>query len=417
MSKFIYLTIVFFILLANAPSANEHPIEPKAAFVKNNHLWIKNGENEKQITSKGSISYPKWSFDGNWIAYLKGNTHPLFEGELWLYSLKEDKHIKLHDKSIHNFQWSPTDNSLGFQVNPKEQGNGFRSRGHLYMADVMTLTTIQHMASTISNFSWLPDGSGFLISTKTGDKLDSTIELSEMLLESKKAQHVFTIPVAENEYFIATSPFKWSKDNQWIAFLLIPTASMSADSNTLCILSSDGKLFSKADKMLNYDEWFQWAPSYSLLGTISGEGREATNNKALKLHHPLYIKTEELTPTNSVDRDLTWLNDKQLVTARSIKSEWVDEEKRPLPSLVMIDIHTQKQTQFSNPAKNEGDFRPQQVDGKLVWIRTNRETASVWMSDTDGSNQKEWITMIDIGNYYYEKWDWDEVFGLYIPKN
>jgi hypothetical protein len=418
MNKMICVILGFIFFLLPAPfsvTADSSPL--KAAYIKDNNLWINFGETDKQITSSEKVGYPKWSFDGKWLAYLKGKADPLFEGELWLYNLEQDTHIKLHSISKNNFQWAPDKNSIAFQVNPKEQGNGFQSRGQLYIADAIDLTNVQHIASTISNFSWLPDGSGFVISTKTGDKLDSDIELSKIRLEPQEVQLLNTIPVADNEFFITTSPFKWSKDNHWFAFLLIPTASMSADSNTLCILSNDGKLFSKADKMLNFDEWFQWAPTNPLLGTISGEGREATSNKTLRLHHPLYIKTEDFTPTNMVDRDLTWLNDKQIVTARSVESEWLDEAERPLPALFKIDIHTQKQLQFTTPLKNEGDFRPQHIDGKIVWVRTNRESASVWMSDSEGANQKEWISTIDLGNWYYDKWDWDEVFCLYIPKN
>ncbi|MBE4907336.1 hypothetical protein IMZ08_04580 [Bacillus luteolus] len=417
MKRIVALITAVFLILPTLCLAQQPVSDPlRAAYIKNNHLWIINGENQKQITTGGNSSYPKWSFDGKWLAYLKGNKKPVFEGELWLYSLEQDKHFKLHSNSKNNFQWAPATNRIAYQINPKEQGNGFQSKGQLYMADVMTLTNVQQIYSTTSNFSWLPDGSGFLVSTKTGDKLDSDIELSQILLESKKIQPLVSIPVAENEYFIATSPFKWSKDNEWIAFLLIPTASLSADSNTLCIVSKDGKLFTKADKMLNHNEWIQWSPTYPLLGAIIGEGRESTSNKSLKLHHPLYVKTEDFTPANSVDRDLTWINNEEIVTARSIESEWLEEAKRPLPALYKIDIHTQKQTQFSTPSKNEGDFRPQHIDGKVVWVRTNRENASIWISASEGTNQKEWISTIDIGNWYYDKWDWDEVFGLYIPR-
>ncbi len=414
--KLKHLIIGFvFILLLLPLSVSADSTLMKAAYIKDNSLWIKINETDKQISSEKMLGYPKWSFDGKWLAYLKGKARPLFEGELWLYNLEHDKHFKLHSNSKNNFQWAPATNRIAYQINPKEQGNGFQSKGQLYLADVRTLTNVQQISSTISNFSWLPDDSGFLISTKTGDQLDSDIELTQILLESNKIQPLVSIPVAENEYFISTSPFKWSKDNEWIAFLLIPTASLSADSNTLCIVSKDGKLFTKADKMLNHDEWIQWSPTFPLLGTISGEGREATSNKSLKLHHPLYVKTEDFTPANSVDRDLTWINNEEIVTARSTESAWLEEEKRPLPALYKVNIHTQKQTQLTTPSKNEGDFRPQHTGEKVVWVRSNRDNASIWISDSEGTNQKEWISKIDIGSWYYDKWDWEEVFGLYIP--
>ncbi|MGO4273789.1 translocation protein TolB, partial [Paenibacillus sp. TAF58] len=44
----------------------------RAAFVRNGDLWIKAGNNERQQTRGAYILNPKWSYDGKWIAYTKG---------------------------------------------------------------------------------------------------------------------------------------------------------------------------------------------------------------------------------------------------------------------------------------------------------------------------------------------------------
>lgn len=232
--------------------------ELKAAFIKNDDLWIKIDNKEIRITNGDFVRFPKWSFDGNWIAYIKGskiNENPLYQGNLWLYHVKSQRHFKVFSNVSTNFRWSPNQNTLGFQ-----------SDKVLNLINVNSLNQPHKIASGIINFSWLPDGTGFLTSSKAGESVFSDILLTKISLNNKKkyqSQHFYTIRVGKNDYFYGTSQFKWSFDHSWIAFQLIPTASLSADSNTISVLSSDGQSFHKIDEMLNYKEWFQWAPSHN----------------------------------------------------------------------------------------------------------------------------------------------------------
>ena len=247
--------------------------------------------------------------------------------------------------------------------------------------------------------------------------------LSKILLSHNKNQyqsqshHFYTIPVGKNEYFYGTSQFKWSYDHRWIAFQLQPTASLSADSNTISVLSNDGTSFHKIDEMLDYEEWFQWAPTKNFLGYIQGFNRMAIENKELKVTQMENNITSIYTPKGYVDRDLTWQTDDSIFVSRSMESEWVDVEKRPMPSLYKINIKTKKSKKITSPSLKEGDFHPQYInnENKLIWIRTNREKTNVWIANPNGLNQKIWIENINPGNWYYEHWSWDEVFSLYLP--
>ncbi|MGG3467715.1 translocation protein TolB [Neobacillus pocheonensis] len=268
------------------------------------------------------------------------------------------------------------------------------------------------IGSHIENFSWLPDGKGFITSSKESEKLNSDIILSRVLLGRKNLEikHFYTVPVHEDELFVSTSRFKWSHDNKWIAFLMVPTASLSADGNKLCVLSSNGKVFKRVDEMLNYEEWFQWAPTRDVLGYISGVGREAMKNKQMKtISFPAFV-VKDITPRGSVDRDLAWKNNGVLFVSRSKESELVDISDRPLPSIFEI---SKKQRQVTFPSKNEGDFAPQYLGNTLYWIRTDRKTANILVSRPNESKEKQWIKDITLGTWYYEKWHWDEVFDLY----
>ncbi len=412
--------IVIFFIIAAIVSMQHSPFflaqsneELKAAFVKNDDLWLKVEDKEKRITNGEYVRYPQWSFDGNWIAYIRGvkkNEFPIFEGDLWLYNVKQNHHTKVLPNVNKNFQWAPHNNILALQ-----------SANDLKTIDAQSLHQLQNITSGIENFSWLPDGSGFLTSSKAGENVFSDIVLSKVLFNRKKNQyqshHFYTIHVGRNDYFYGTSQFKWSYDNRWIAFQLVPTASLSANSNTLSILSNDGSHFHKFGEMLHYEEWFQWAPTTNSLGYIEGFGRGTIQNKKLKVEDIVNNTNILFSPKGFVDRDLTWKTDNQIFVSRSLESDWLDVELRPMPSIYRINLQTNKQRKITSPSSKEGDFYPQWIsnENKLIWIRTDRDHASVLIADTNGEDQKKWIENIDIGSWYYEHWEWDEVFSLYQP--
>lgn len=392
--KKILFSLLLFLLIPTVISARGND-SLKAAFIRGDDLWIKTGSKEIRVTNGEYIRFPKWSADGSRIAYLKGDAS---EGELWLYNLKKKKHIKVGAGVGNNFQWSPKGTAIGFQVNKT-----------LYVSNN---DQSQIFASNIENFSWLPDGSGLLTSAKESEALDSDIFLRKVLLNGSGG-NFYTIPVEKGEYVVSTSGFKWSKDKKWLSFLLIPTASLSADGNTLCVLSSDGKVFQKVDEMLNDEGWFEWAPANNYLGYISGVGREATINKKLAVFKVPSMTKEVITPQGYTDRDFAWLNNQTLYVSRSKESEWVDVEKRPLPSLYKLDLTSNEQLKLTSPLANEGDFEPTIGRHRLVWIRTDRKMANVFVSPTQFFKEKVWIKDINVASSYYERWNWDEVFRLF----
>jgi Tol biopolymer transport system component len=408
MKKQIILMILIVLLIPLTGFATTNN-DLQAAFIRNDDLWMKIGEKEIRLTNGEDIRYPKWSFDGSLIAYLKGsNQTEFYNGELWVYNLKFNKHFKIKSNVNHDYQWSSKRNEIGFLDNK----NLFRVDTELFNQNKVTPIT-----SNVENFSWMPDGNGFLISSKESPQLDSDIILSTIHFRPDSQKPVikplYTVPVDENEYFISTSKFKWSNDKKWISFLLVPTASLSADSNTLCIMSNDGRVFQRTDEMLNAEDWFQWAPSESFMGYISGVGREATSNKKLKVLAMPSMEKVTFTPKGYVDRDLTWQNNRILYVSRSKESTSGKLNQRPLPSLYKIHMANNKQIKLTNPPEKEGDFRPQYLTNKLIWIRTDRQTANVLYSPVSQLKEDVWIQNINLGSSYYEKWSWDEVFSVY----
>ncbi len=405
------LSIFLFLLLPFSDVSGERKDELKAAFIKKDDLWIKNDQKEIRITDGKYVRYPKWSYNGEWLAYLSGKKQEygaFYTGDLWLYHIKSKRSFKLSTNVSNNFQWSPNQNSIAYQIEKD-----------LKMINVKTMNKPVQLSTGILVFSWLPEGNGFLVASKISENVFSDIVLSKINIKSNNhfvKKHFYTIHVAKKDYFYDTSQFKWSHDRNWIAFEIEPTGSLSADSNVLSVISSNATNFHKIDEMLHYEEWFQWAPANNYLAFIKGDNRVSTINKKLAINKVANTKLNYIyTPKGFVDRDLNWKSNHQIYVSRSIEKDLVDISKRPMPSIYQINLKNNMQKKVTFPLLNEGDFFPESVNNgnNLLWIRTNRKEASVLVSNLDGSGQVKWIPKLDLGTWYYEHWEWSEVFNLY----
>lgn len=395
-------------------SPDNHPV--KAAFIRGGNLWMKEGEVEKQLTRDGGASHPRWSHDGRWIAYLKATgeqTH-----EVWLYSLDTDRHDQIYVNNGTNLQWSPTANLLAFQ---DESVLNITDAAHVKE------NSFENVALGVNNYSWLPDGTGFLASSTAVRLPDGWTHPMlykipvDSKLDDKKIKHFFTIPseLTKGDIMvlsIGTTVFKWSHDRKWIAFVVHPTASWSADSDMLCLLSSNGKKFIALDEMLANSSWFQWAPWKTRLAYIQGGGRMALENKHLKVKELPALRSPTLTPEGYADGNFAWINDDTITVSRTTESKWFsDTAQRPLPVLVRLTLQSPIQQPITNPPAGFGDYAPAYLKAanKLGWIRSDRSNADVMLGQTDGTNSLMWIHALDLGSNYYEQWDWGDVLSWF----
>lgn len=49
---------------------------------------------------------------------------------------------------------------------------------------------------------------------------------------------------------------------------------------------------------------------------------------------------------------------------------------------------------------------------QLIWIRSDRKKANIWLANSDGKQEKKWIENIDVPEWYYEKWNWENVISV-----
>lgn len=482
-----------------APTAGDKFL--KAAFVRHGNLWIRQGNSEEQVTNDGEVSYPSWSPSGQWVVYLKEQENQGHQ-QIWAYSLSEHKDYRLSIRGW-NPRWAPYRDELACQVDEGLKVIALTSQGpsvplvlHLKRPqDGSVPRQVQPQQAEqplrLGNYSWLPDGSGFLLTSRASFgkqwtnaviyqlSLDKPLFVAAPSMfaplgvtESTPRLHqLFVIPqyvrvpspnvgaTAKNPDGIAglaraslgtesawpyewvqaarptakpsspallgvtTTGFKFSPDARWIAFVLVPTASWSMDTDVLCVMRRDGHGFHPLAEVLGHNEdWFTWAPDYDQLAFIEGGGRTGFRDKRLGTawisSKPAKL-VQTWTPKGFAEGSFDWLSSVSIITSRMHEiAGFPAVSQRPLPSLYRVGLASGLPYRlFTDAPPGFGDFFPHYLAAHqlITWVRSNREHGDVWVAGRDGSRKHLWLQDIDPGSWYYEQWDWRRTLAWYEP--
>lgn len=387
-------------------------LNPKVAFIRGGELWVKDDAKEQQITQQKNVLNPKWSANGEYLAYSSGKDADI----IWIYAFKTNKSFQVYNGGS-NFQWAPKGDRLAFTIDQA-----------LNKIEVQPdrIGSLENVSLGVGNYSWLPDGSGFLVSSLASLLPTGWTDVRLFLVpldaqgDPNKIKPFYTLPRPSKNFFaVATSPFKWSADSKWISFIAKPTASLSSDQNIVCLLSSDAKTFKPLDTLLHYDPWVQWAPNRSSLAYIQGEDRIASKNKHLQVAELPSFKINAFSAKGFVDQDFTWNNDQTLTVSRAKENLGpYPKVQKDLPALYRVQLSNNQQKQITKPSTKMGDYKPQflQNSKKLTWVRADDKKGTIWIAHSDGSKAKEWVHPIDRGASYYGHVAWDTVVAWYEPQ-
>jgi dipeptidyl aminopeptidase/acylaminoacyl peptidase len=380
----------------------------KAAFIRNQNLWVKSGGQERQLTEGDKAHKPLWSADGQWIAYTSG------DNTIKLHHPATGRNVEIGTGT--NAQWSPTAAMLAFQDGEV-----------LQVTDAAKAESekFQNASLGVGNYSWLPDGSGFLVSTLSRLQPDgwSDISLYEVPFaygqDPQKGRLITSFPSMTKSFFaVTTGDFQWSADRKWVRFIAKPTASLSADSDTLCVMYWGKKKIMPAGETLNRDDWAVWSPEGDMLAYIGGGGRDATANKKLTMKRPPFRKPTVYTPQGFADRDPAWVDGRTIIVSRVKESSGAGDTPPPQrtpPFLASVSVQDESSAAITSPEGAFGAYSPAYIPAsrQLTWIRTDGTAASAWIGGADGSGAREWIGALDLAPDYYGQQYWDDVIDRY----
>ncbi|MFY3791058.1 translocation protein TolB [Ureibacillus sp. MALMAid1270] len=375
----------------------------KAAFVRDHKLWIKEGKNEIQITKDLYVYNPQWSYDGRFLGFMLAeedgsNSH------LFIYDTTEQMTHQPYLTDVSSFSWSPNSHQIAFKFGSVL--NVSNSKSGLPKG-------FQNVSLGVSSYEWYPNGNEFIVSSEsyvlpTGWEPVRIYKIPvDAKLDETKITLLYSLPKMTDDFFaVSAGPFKWSADGKWTSFIATPTPSWAMDSNTLCVLSSDGSKFQMVGKMLGFYDWFKWAPSKNQLAFISGEGRFFVENKnATVADIAMKDKLRNFTPSGFVDLDIEWLSEDEVIVARAKENkEW---NEGPMPTmytaLYIINIKTGEQKQLTFPKVNEIDNSTQVIGSTITWTRKNekQDQLDVWIKSNPTCPEQLWLEDVDMAPVFW----------------
>ena len=227
---------------------------------RNSHIWMTSwdGARTLQLTSsKDSETSPRWSPDGQYIAFLSGRGSDAEVDQVWLMNRAGGEAERITDLKggVNDFIWSPDSKRLAmivkdpdpeasdskdkdkdkdkktakpividrFQFKLDETGYLDNRRQHLYLLD---LATRKAEALTPGNYdesqpSWAPDGSSIAFVSKRGTDPDRSNDFDIFLIEPRVgavARQLTTFKGADSDPDWESRP-DWSPDSKNIAYV------------------------------------------------------------------------------------------------------------------------------------------------------------------------------------------------------
>lgn len=293
-----------------APAVS-HPPAGSAAWVSGGQLWLLSGSSPaRSVTGSSPASDPAWSYDGQWVSYLRQLAHQTTE--LWVVRPDGSGNRRLWTGMIGGFSWSPAADQVAISAAPAVGVGG------LTIADTDgTLRSVITDAVEVNSFSWSPDGASIAYAKVVAPASSFRSPLNILTVAGPDAGRTVTVFQASAGDGIGVAG--WWRDGTGLLFYIEPhyDRSVEADGLPLMSLGLSGTTPVAAPLTLTtalvYLPWLTWAPGGQAL-VVSGGGRLPSENKALSLCTPSTgACTVVPTPANTVALDPAWSPDGQQI--------------------------------------------------------------------------------------------------------
>lgn len=342
------------------------------AFVSDGLLYMADGSTGEltQLTESGQAVYPRWSYDGKYLAFIRITDTKSSSGVLWI--------VGRDGKGAHQVQGLPQPIGAGdFQWSPTEH---LLAVGSWNVTDGIWLVPVNEKPRKLVKtgnsewFAWSPDGKHIAYSV-----IEDSENMSDVLytIGIDDGKTIKRLDLSGTGTGIEVA--KWWPDGQGLLYWInhaVHSSSLRADGLTLWSLNLDGGEPKEIDEALTYNEWLDFSPDGRLIMT-SGNGRSLWTEKRLALADVSSGKVEYIEP--------------------------------PEDSVAFDPVFSPDGKKIAFVAASQMKDEPTFYSEEEPWI----ESRTLWVADADGSNAKP---IID-SKIYQPMWSKDGKSLFYVRDN
>ncbi len=382
------------------PSA---PVLGRVAYIAGGDVWVVDldAEQRTRLTRDGRNSRPRWSADGHWIAYQKGD-------QLWVAEVGSRREYLVSEQPVSKFAWSPVENRLAY----------LSTAGGLVIwetgrQNIQTLVASER-GITLRHITWEPTGKWLAYETEQAGEW----QLCRVSLDGT----TFTMYTTDELTWVPRLA-GWSVDAQWLLTWVGPASALAwEDGLPLCLIPAlGGTPRCLEQKMLLHSDWLSWSPG-GQLAFVAGEGRETWVNKGLALMDPaslaihwLIDHTEQapIQPAFSSDGERLAYSAGPPTPAEAAyaRRDVALAQRR----IWVIEVSSGQRRRLTNEDRFRDESPSWSSDGSyILFVRLGEEGASLWLTGSDGSNLRQVVSELTpkpdpMGKYGYVDWQvlWD----------
>lgn len=407
----IWSTFVLLICSCVLPSyalAAPPPTAPgRIAFSRKDGLWLWEAGQERRLLAAGEISAPRFSADGEFIAFRRGRSP---------YVMRVDGQGPWALPGV-DLQWAPhghvmaVSTAAGVEIVPVSEDGPAKP----------TLTVRDWQGA-----AWSPDGRRLALvrAERSQQPMTGRSTIAVMALQEQEPrvllQEAFYPRTTKGAWGPAGS-LRWSADGAWLSFMrYCQTASCGNDLNQLAVISVRGDSPPvTVGTMPPNQSLYAWSPVNSVLAFTDGPWRSVFYNKQVRVAPmPPKAPFQSLTPEGYADREPAWHPSGQYLALSRSRAIEPHPPSGPPQEQAMWVIPLATRQGHKVQGSDLGIGPRWGRDGSLLWVLPPNagEPASLWWRPAaDDGPAREVIHAMNLTWENYGQWPWREVYDWWVP--
>ena len=397
----------------------------KLAFVSDGDIWVLDvgSGQERQLTSDGGNREPRWSPDGRWLAFAKGDA-----GAIWVVREDGSDASLVVESARAGPAWAPSGNRLTYAT----------GEGALGLVDVESEEQEEFALpdGEIDRVAWSPDGKQLAIeSWIQGEELtpppNPTVEQGIWLLGADgSGLSKLYAPFQPSQAGPVTYLGGWSPDGErltlWQAGIV--SASLVADGASLLVLpATGGEPQEIASATLLRPGFVAWSPQGDRLAVVEGGGRQTWVSKQIVVMQPDGSGRRLLSDASRADLFPAWSPDGQRIAFTSGQGSQFENADENYPQILgtrriwLVNSDGSNRRQLTNDSSYADQFPLWSADGAhILFVRQQAGAiepgdeepipVEIWLMKADGSDQRKLVDgLSEVWFGYYGYVDWSEL--------